>query len=580
MSHTTPHRLSLKLFTFNSLQFMATPIGAWRGERFRSVVNRLYLPFIRSGWPVPLSLVLDICSMLLNPGAMPSKWEHRATLPPEFQRLSSAYPLMLTRMRQHAVFDSMVHLIQGIGDPQRQEQALAAFLKFLVSGVGGFKNIYSFDTRDMRLEQFIISEKGIGYLTVDGDQKRSKGKSYFQGLKPLRDQPETHALHDLSLMLCQYFDTRPLEQIVTRDLQLVLEIAARTRSGTGRVDYRFLSWLLNRREIETVETLPPNPKVVEEYQPKAVKDIEGNTGGYVDVTKRKFRGNMAEVLPGEWATWDYPELMFDKMLNKGVMTYVRENFEFVENELRVLFCFVVDASSAMRLARNDAAHELGQGLTPYIRARALATLMVQDLSRYMPREDVHIDCGVYLWSPGTGEDLQTHATCAGVIDLFAWTREEASDRLTFLKRLTDQMPELFYARLTQEDAEARPELEPSPFEFIDLRHRNRHYHCRHVIFLSSTASLEGLISDAPSLGLDAHDGGMDSIHLVTCDVKHATVGLARVSSLEYGADFVDGVLPGRMSENRLRSQFVNLAILKGAGRPALELAADLWEEAL
>ena len=335
---------------------------------------------------------------------------------------------------------------------------------------------------------------------------------------------------------------------------------------------------LNRKPIHDVETLPPNPRVVEEQEPKNVDEVEGQTGGYIDVAKRKFRGNVSEVLPAELSLWGHRAMMFDTLLNKGVMTYVRENFEYVENELRVLICFVIDISQAMRQARSDAATELGHGLTPYIRARALAALMMQDLSRFMPREDVRVDCGVYLWSSKPQAGQAVEATCAGVIDLFAWTREEANDRLTYLKRLTDQMPELFYGRLTQEDAEARPELEPSPFDYIDLRHQSKRYHSRHVVLLSCSATVGHLTEDVPPLGLDANDSGPDSIHLVTCDVSRATVGVARVASLDYGNDFADGVLPGRMSETRLRSQFVNLAILKGAGRPALDLSAELWEE--
>lgn len=569
--------LVLKRFTFYSLEFAATPITTWRGERFRSVLNRMYLPFIRSGWPVPLSFVLDICTLLLNPGTMPSSGARRDTVPPEFRRLVTWYPTVLQRLRQHPVFESMHVLLESLPDSSRQDQAVAAFLNFLVSGASGFENIYPFDTRDLQLEQAAITEQGIKLVTVGADRKPKTETFPFRGLKPLREAPETVAVHDVLLMLCEYFEARPLETILTPDLQLVLEIAARTRSGKGRVDYRLLSWLLGRSRIEDVETLPPHPRVVEELQPTNMQEEEGQTGGYIDVAKKRFRGSIGEVLPAELSLWNHRALTLQKFLNEGVLTYVRENFEYVDNELRVLFCLVVDNSLPMRQAREDAAAELGQGLTPYIRARALAALMMQDLAAFMPRDEVQVDCGVYLWHPTASTETAGEYSCAGTVDLFSWSPEDAQRRLDFLRGLTAPLPELFYARLTQEDAEARPELEPNPFDFVEHRHRSRHYHCRHIVLLSSSATIDALVDAIPPLGLDASDSGADSLHLITCDVNQATLGIARVSAMDYGIGPA-GSLPGRSSEHQVRFQFINTVLRKGAGMP-VDNAHDLqWEQ--
>ncbi|MEK6261918.1 MAG: hypothetical protein AABP62_25245 [Planctomycetota bacterium] len=566
MTVTQVKPLVLKRFTFYSLEFAATPVTTWRGERFRSVLNRMYLPFIRSGWPVPLSFVLDICTLLLNPGTMPSSGARSSTVPPEFRRLTTIYPAVLQRLRQHPVFESMHPLLESLPDSSRQDQAVAAFLNFLVAGASGFESIYTFDTRDLVLEQAAITEQGIKLVTVGSDRKPRTETFPFRGLKPLRDAPETVAAHDVLLMLCEYFETHPLETIITADLRLVLEIAARTRSGKGRVDYRLLSWLLGRSRIEDVESLPPHPRVVQELQPTNMQEVEGQTGGYIDVAKKRFRGSVGEILPAELGLWNHRALTLQKFLNEGVLTYVRENFEYIEHELRVLLCLVIDNSLPMRQAREDAAPELGQGLTPYIRARALAALMLQDLACFLPRENVRVDCGVYLWHPKASTETTGEVSCAGTIDLFSWSPAGAQDRLAFLRGLTAPMPELFYARLTQEDAEARPELEPNPFQYVEHRHRSCHYHCRHIVLLSSSATIDALVDAVPPLGLEASDSGPDSLHLVTCDVNQATLGVARVSAMDYDIGPA-GLLHGRSSEHQVRFQFVNTVLRKGAGKP-------------
>jgi hypothetical protein len=190
---------------------------------------------------------------------------------------------------------------------------------------------------------------------------------------------------------------------------------------------------------------------------------------------------------------------------------------------------------------------------------------------------VRVDCGVYLWHPTASTEKAGEYTCAATLDLFSWSPEVAQDRLAFLRGLTAPLPELFYARLTQEDAEARPELEPNPFEFVEHRHRSRHYHCRHLVLLSSSTTVDALVDAIPPLGLDAGDSGPDSMHLITCDVDQAILGVARVSAMDYGIGPA-GSLSGRSSEHQLRFQFINAVLRKGAGMPVDDAHDLLWEQ--
>ena len=587
-------QLDLPRYTLWSLQFTGTAVTSWRGERLLRAVRQVYLELIRSGWPVPLSFVLDVSTLLLYSMSSPRAFPVVANpdCPESIRHLSNRYRRVLSRLRRDPVFNEIVDLLREIGEPADQDQAVATLLPFLIKAASGFQSIYSFRSREMAVSQMKIASPGAGMVWTEGEDKPKKARCLFRDLKRISREPEMEALVDVLHMLCDHFEETRVHEVLTQERQLVIELAARTPRGASRVDYRFLSWLLGRPQLDDVIQESPWPHLVDEVLPTNPLDIEGNTGGYIDISRKKFRGSVSEVLPSELGLWESRQFMLQKLINEGVLSYVRENYEYVERELRVLFCLVVDNAPRMVQDTNSGTGEMGRGLTPWMRARALALTLIQDLARWMPRAEVSADCGVYLWSqpPRTAHESVRHTslTCQARLDLFAWSRDVANDRLPFLRRLTDWYPEIFYGHVSSADAAVRTELEASPYDFMKHLNSTRRYHCRHLIYLSSSSTLGTLLAETPAdLSLKAQDSGPDSIHLVTCDTDQSTLGMARLDSLDETWEYMpasgptgDGQvrLPIRISEERLRHQFVSAVILKGAGKPTLLTVGDGLED--
>lgn len=573
MSQTALRKLDLKRYTICSLQFCGTAVDTWRGQRFLTAVNQWYFPLIRSGWPVPLSFVIDVCALLLSPHATAYGFGRDTDLPAEDQALSKTYRATLDAIRRHPVFQSMAELLRGTRDEALQSRAVRTFLEFLVSGVSGFSSIYSFTDRDVRLKSAVLSREEIAFVLLDGAGKPASGRMKFRTPAAVRNLVEAAAIRDVLRMLCDYFAQNPIGRVFTEDHQLVVKIASQTPAGTGRVDYRLLAWLLGRGGVEDVEQHPPYPRLVDEVLPTNAYQTDGSTGGYIDVYRKRFAGSLAEILPVEMGLWRERKLMLQKLLNEGVLTYVRENFEYIERELRVLFCFVIDNDPRLLHVRG----KTHQGLTPYVRARSLAAVMLQDLARHLPRIDVLAHSGVFLWSPPDERARRTEPTCRAKLDLFGWTPADAAVRFRFLQGLTVQFPEMFYARVTEEDASRRRHLEASPFEFLAHQHQSHRYHCRHVVWFTSAETAERLLGER-DLHLNAHNHGPDSIHVITCDHEDATVGVSRPGTLYEAADDVRRGTLGRISEERLRQQFLEAVLLKGAGKPLTPECDDLLDD--
>lgn len=593
MTNGHPKQMELARFTLWSLQFTSTSVGSWRSERLLRIINRVYLNLIRSGWPVPLSFALDVTAMLLHSMAAPREfpvvqWKR---CPQPIRDLSNRYRSMLARLRRDPVFSRMADLLREIPEPEDQDNAVAALLPFLVKAAGGFQNIYSFRSREMTVRVTKIAPRVAGLIWIDSEGKARKKRFSFRDVIGIMQESELQALMDVLHLLCDHFENTSLLQILTPERQLVIEIAARTPRGAARVDYRFLSWLLNRPVVNSMTEETPSPRFVREFVPTNVLETEGNSGGYIDVYRRSFGGSLSAVLPAELSLWDSRQVMLQKLLNEGVLTYVRENDEYIERELRVLVCMIVDNSPRMVQDTATAQGKPGRGLTPWMRARALALVLTQELARWMPRSDVRVDCGIYLWSQGDRDSDSTRRsppTCQAEFDLFSWSRAEAADRLTFLSAMTRRFPEIFYGQVSQADAEVRPEQEASPYTFLKHRQQTRRYHCRHLIYLSSSGTLRDLLRDMPGdLHLETQESGSDSIHLITCDTDRTSFGIAGpdapAEAWQMGAGrSSDGGLhlPGQIGEERLLHQIASTVILKGAGKSLMSQLADGLEDDL
>jgi hypothetical protein len=567
MNEQSP-QLQLLRYTFYSLQFSATPVATWRGQQFATAVNQWFMPFIQSGWPVPLSLSIDLAAMLLNPRETPQGFTGEAAAAPELLDLARRYRETLTGFRKAEEFQFVTELVQTTPDPARQTQVIRSFLEMMFAPIAGMKHAYSFNTRSFQVQQAAINSRGAQLVVRTGaGESLQKGKVGFGAVRKIAHTPEGRAVQNVLDVWCDFFEKHPLSEVLTPDLRLVLELTATTPFGKGRVDYALLNWLLHRPDLEDVEELEPAPTMVDEEIPTNPYPIEGQVGGYIDVQRKRFSGNLGEVLPMELGLWEVKTLMLQKLLNEGMLTYVRENVEHIDKELRLLFCFVVDNDPRMLLPRPDHHPDLPGGLTPYIRARALAARMLQDLCRFLPRQEVFVDCGLFLWSPG-GISKRNHIVCPAEVDLFWMERTSAADQYRFLRHLMQADPELFYSKLGEAEHQVRPHLEPDPDEFMRNKQHKRRFHCRHVVLLTSAETEVPLVE---SLDLDLYLGmaGPDSLFLVHCDVTENTYGV------ECADDVGPAMNPAQIGESALRQSFLEAVMHKAAGKP---LTSSLMEK--
>jgi hypothetical protein len=557
--------VDLLRFTFYSLYFCATPVEYCRGEMFLMAVNRWYMPFIRSGWAVPLAFLVDVGTLLFNSTTgFRDRWKD-ARVSDDLKDLARRYFVMLQGLRRQKVFMQVASVVASADGTAQRHHVVLAFLRILVAQLSGpeFRRAYAFDSRDLRLLAAIPTAQGLRGLDFESGGKRDQGKFDFKDPGSIR-RPEFAVIAEMMSAITDYFAVRPLTDFISAADLLLLEFAAGSRSGAGRVDYRLVQALLDAPQLQEVDECLPRPRLAEGDIPTDTYTTEGSVGGYMDVNRRLSAGNLAEVLPSELALWRLRSVMLHRLLNEGALHYVRENIEYVERELRVLFCLVVDTDPLMSRYPADAHRAFGRGYSPSIRARALAALLIEDLARYLPRQNVRADLGLYLWSRSAAESVRTE------IDLFSWSREEASSRVAFLKKLIRRSPALFYGRLWSRDADRVQPLDPDPADYLAGRSLSRAYHCRHIVVLTSSRTLEGAIPSGNAQIVTTARSG-DSIHVVECDLDRVPLRVSRPGSLREAAGWRGTFAHGQLSEERFRHRFLETVLLKAAGqvpRPA------------
>lgn len=559
MKQTLP-QFPLLQFTFYSLQFCGTSVRTWRGQQLMTAVNQWYIPFIQAGSPVPLSLVIDLATLLLNPREVPQQFQTKTAVSPELNELSKQYRDILDHLKKDPDFQYIVGLVQSTSDPAQQSQLIRSFLEIMFAPISGIRNVYSFTNRDLEIEKARITSRGAEIVIRMPNGTVKSGQVFFGGLHKVAETSTGYVIRDVLIQWIEAIAERPLSELFTPPLKIVLGLTATTRSGKGRVDYHLLNWLLNRTSIEGVEQEDPEPKMVDEELPTNPFQTEGQTGGFMDVQLRKFSGRLGEVLPSELGFWKYKPLMLQKLLNEGMLTYVRESFEFIDRELRLLFCFIIDNHPSMLQTRLDTHEDLPKGITAYIRARALAALMCQDLCRFLPRKNVYTETGLYLWSTPGGPHDPFQQPCPAEFDLLGIEATQAEDLFFFLRALMSSAPELFYSRVGEAESQTRSHLESNPDEFILNRHRQKRFHARHLIILSSRETSEELLTSL-QLDLHAQSSGPDSIFVVNCDVDETTCGL------ECPDQFGHSEIRSRVSEEFLRQAFIHMVTSKAAGKP-------------
>ncbi|MFV1964630.1 MAG: hypothetical protein ACC628_04350 [Pirellulaceae bacterium] len=553
-----PPKVNLLRFTFHSLYFCGTQVEVLRGDRFLTAVNHWYLPFIRAGFAVPLAFIIDISTLLQRPSTgFKSRWND--SLRDDVKQLTRDYYRMLQRIRRQPIFTSVVELLAETPDRRRHDQAIRTFLRFLLAELSQFRTTYAFDSRNLSVLSAQPTPQGIRDLKVRFDGKPLTIRMPFIDPTHITGKNEFGTIVDIMRDITEYYSTNFLQSFISDEERLIVELAARSPSGVGRVDYRFLSELLSRSDLAGVDEQEPRPRMVDQITPTDSYETDGNVGGYIDVNRRRFSGSLAEVLPVEMSLFNHRWMMLQKLLNDGALHFVRENIEHIEEELRVLICFVVDASERMMRSPDDLHPLFGKGMTPYVRARALAALSLRDLATYFPREKVKMDFGLYLWSTKARQTYRTEFEPFQV-----WQKPaEAADRFRYSAKLSAVAPYLFDNRVSPEAARANIALDRDPGRFVVTRSQARHYHCRHMVFFTSRPSVRDVVPEADPR-LRTYDVAGDSVFEVHCDVQHTTVGMSQLDSV---ADLSNrsGTF-GELSEERLRFRILETMLMKAAGK--------------
>jgi len=565
----TPGRIDLGRFTFDALYLCGTPVERFRGEGLLTAVNDWYMGFIRNGLAVPLSFVIDVSSMLIRPGGTDfrNRWKE-ANVRPHLKTLALRYYAMLKRLQRQPVFEHLATLAQS-AEPARRDLTVRTILRFLLADLSDSKNAYSFNTRELKLLAASPTPQGLRSVKMLLGNKKVEGHFLLEDPAKIQRKNEFSVLMELTESICNHFESRRLDEIVSPEERLMVELAANSPAGIARADYRFLVALLNGANLADEEVLDVKPRPIEDMLPLDSYETEGDVGGYVDVNRKRF-ANISELLPVEMSLWQNKVAFFHRVLNEGALHYVRENFEHVDRRLRLLFCFVVDSHSGMSDSPENVHPSFGKGMTPYVRARVLASLLLQDLARFLPREDIRIDFGFYLWSAATSGGPGRGAPRAAV-DFSAWTPEQAADRFQFAAGLVRQLPAIFQARPGESDEDNS--LDPDPVEFVTNHCRSRRYHCRHFVFLTSSRTWEkSLPTEDPGLLAMPHSG--DSILVLDCDPVRPTVGVSWPRTLQGAGDDLHGGILGQLSDEQVRQRFLRTVALKADGRPAFVDSSD------
>ncbi|MCY2987388.1 MAG: hypothetical protein NTY19_05920 [Planctomycetota bacterium] len=554
-------KVDLRLFTFQSLYFCAVPVGQLSGERFRICVNEWYMPLIRAGWAVPLSFVLDLGTLLQRPAtALRSRWKENVR--DDIKQLAFRYHQMLAGLRRQPHFATIADRLSRTPQQTQRDQATQLFLRFLLAELSHFRNTFAFDSRDLRLLAARPAADGIRDVVLQSRGKTHQGTMLFGDPGRFEGRNEFGTIYDLLSSITDYYRTHLLHTFISPEQLLLVELTARTPAQAGRLDYRFLHELLGRGELEDVEEQEPRPPRVDRILPTDSYEVDGQVGGYIDVNRRRFSGSLAEILPMELSLVKHPPLMYQRLLNEGALHFVREDVECIEREVRLLFCFVVDVNERMLAPPTDVHPSFGKGMTPYIRARTLASLLLMDLAQHLPREDVHADCAVFLWSSQARHTYRTE------FDLFeALSPATARQRYTFAAAFAERVPYMFVHRVSQTADKEGLALDRDPCQYLVRRSQTRVYHCRHMFFFTSGHSMRHAIPDTDP-GLQTWEGARDSLFAVCCDVHQPTLGVARPRHPRDAVDAARRGDLGLMNEERLRAKIVETVLLKAADRVA------------
>lgn len=557
MSESKDNLLNVAQFTFWSLFFCGTRIDSFRGPELLKVINRYYMPFIRRGWGVPLAFILDICSLLLRGGvSFTTRWKVKG-VPPELQSLANDYYRLLQQIRGNPTFQYVTRLVRTARHETMRDAAITTFLRFLIAEFAEMQEIVTFKDRRLVVEHLRPRSDSLDDI-VFVTNKRHKERIVFDAPHHVMNNRVIATIGQVMRHLTDYYRVHSLDDFISSEERFMIHFAACSHISPDRVDYHQLHRMLLGDEVDEPEVFPPLNDLVEELTPTESYQVDGRVGGYIDINQKKVVELNEEILPSEFALIDHEEALVHKMMNEGMLHYIREDIEQIEPQLRVLVYFVVDTSRLM-LRGDRAAHPgLPQGLTPAARGKAIVFDMLRDLARYMPRENVHMDAVIYLWNP------EGRPTWRDSFPLFDLDATRAASRYLMSTDLAERIAGFFPLHLQEGDQPEFVRLLDDPYRNFERMSQEVVYHCRHVVLASSSLTRRAFLP-AMDLNLMADEASRDSLWILDTDTTHLTVGIQR-PTVGSGNRLSPTEGLGQLTEQGLRDQFLQTVLLKAAAR--------------
>jgi hypothetical protein len=559
-------QLDLGDFIFGSLYFCGTRIESFRGPQLLRIINDYYMPFIRRGWGVPLGFVIDVSALLLFRGvAFTTRWK-QAGLPEELTSLAVDYYKLLRQFTQHPKFQYIASLARAASTDRRRDATIKVFLRFLLTEYSEFRDVVPLKQRRLVIRDLQPTPEVIKNIVIPGRPGRFQFR--FRDPDQIMHMPIIRVLAELMRRTTDYYREHSLDEFISDEELFMIDYAARSDASVERIDYHLLHRVLSGPDVDEPERWPTLNTMVEEELPTESYTRDGRIGGYVDVNRKRSTEIAPEILPSEFALIDHPEAMLHNLMNEGLLHYIREDVERIEPELRVLFCFVVDAGRLMRHASVREGPQATRGLTPASRGKAIVFDLLRDLALYFPRENVTARVVLYLWTP------QSSPTYRDDFDLFDFEPARALSRYDFATDLAGTVSPFYHYELHKADQPEFVRLDPDPYRNLETLHAEQLYHSRHLVIVSSERSCAEVLPDR-ELGIRGDDYGRDSLWLILADTYRSTVGIVRPDTLSASTAGPDGLAGGQLTEDRLRAQFLETVLLKAAARRPRPLSIEL-----
>ncbi len=334
----------------NWISYAATAVDPIAKTLHQRAERQWWIALRDRGWTMPKYFVFDLGVLLLRPQAA-----LRLATP------VSTYQEALAQLAQHPHFRSCAQIVQqaAVG---LQDEAVVVGIQAL--------------TRQLR-------------RTVVSIEPLSSASCHASEVANLLGKSLVAALNGPSA-----------ENFVTPIDALAIKAASRISQGHRLLDYELID--------ECIREAPPLPEHVVRWRRIPTKIIgkrdlsrqPGDGGGYTGLRCRIPQDELHDILPSEWALFDFDEALgLDKLLNRRPLVPFKEAPHDFIPFLRVLIVFIIEEEifppSNQSRSGNPNWPPIQQPSKGGL-SKALVYRMIYDLAHQVPEDEMLVDIGVFV----------------------------------------------------------------------------------------------------------------------------------------------------------------------------------------